>query len=203
MCTRHGPCKDSDGLSVESWTVVVFITFPCFSLVLPHCQDVHTSSRCQKFGLLQVSHSTSRATIAPTPNSGTSTGFGRQLVFETLDRGEFVIATARNLEDIQDFPKSDKIRLLELDLTWDAQKIKAKIDDAVAFFGRVDVLVNNAGAGFKGISEELGYGPALPSFSPLALSILTCAQSRLFQAPIPDQSLWPDRRDKCYAFSYA
>ena len=73
------------------------------------------------------------------------------------ERGDCVIATARSLEKIQDFPKTDKIRLMQLDVTEGFQTIQEKFDRAIKFFGRVDVLVNNAGMGYKAILEEAGY----------------------------------------------
>ncbi len=73
-----------------------------------------------------------------------------------LSRGDRVIATARSLDKIQDFPASDKLRTMQLDVTEGFASIKAKIDEAVTFFGRIDVLVNNAGYGHKAILEEGG-----------------------------------------------
>jgi NADP-dependent 3-hydroxy acid dehydrogenase YdfG len=49
------------------------------------------------------------------------------------------------LEKIQDFPPSDNLRLLQLDVTDSQEAIQARIDEAVKFWGRIDVLVNNAG----------------------------------------------------------
>lgn len=88
--------------------------------------------------------------------TGTSTGFGRQLALALLERGDLVIATARRLESIQDFPKTDNIRLLQLDVDWETDQIKTAVDQAVTFWGRIDVLCNNAGSGLAGLSEELG-----------------------------------------------
>jgi NAD(P)-dependent dehydrogenase (short-subunit alcohol dehydrogenase family) len=87
---------------------------------------------------------------------GTSTGFGRFLALGALARGDRVIATARSIETIQDFPKSDNIRLLQLDLDWDWEKIEAVVKEAAAIWGRIDVLTNNAGYGQKGLIEEIG-----------------------------------------------
>lgn len=87
---------------------------------------------------------------------GTSSGFGHHLVLIALSRGDCVIATARSLDKIQDFPASDKLRTMPLDVIEGFASIKAKIDEAVTFFGRIDVLVNNAGYGHKAILEEGG-----------------------------------------------
>lgn len=72
------------------------------------------------------------------------------------ERGDCVIATARSLEKIQDLPKSDKIRLMQLDVTEGFASLKTKLETAAAFFGRIDVVVNNAGGGMPCILEEGG-----------------------------------------------
>lgn len=74
-----------------------------------------------------------------------------------LARGDCVIATARILSKIEHLAKSENIRLLELDIISGEQAIKSVIAKAVEFWGRIDVLVNNAGNGAKGIVEESGY----------------------------------------------
>ncbi len=90
-------------------------------------------------------------------STGTSSGFGREPVYIALARGDKVIATARSLEKIEDFPKSDAIRLMVLDVTEGLENIKRKVKEAVTWFGRIDVLVNNAGVSVKATVEEGGY----------------------------------------------
>ncbi|EKM58137.1 uncharacterized protein PHACADRAFT_139799 [Phanerochaete carnosa HHB-10118-sp] len=87
--------------------------------------------------------------------TGTSSGFGARLVRLLLERGDKVIATARLLAQL-DLPPHENLRLQQCDVTIGLAKLKEKAAEAVAFFGRVDVLVNNAGVGFKGILEEAG-----------------------------------------------
>ncbi|KAI0760455.1 estradiol 17-beta-dehydrogenase [Fomes fomentarius] len=89
--------------------------------------------------------------------TGTSSGFGRELVLAALNCGDCVIATARSVEKIQDFPETDKVRVLELDVTEGFPSIQAKFNRALGFFGRIDVVVNNTGMGYKAILEEAGY----------------------------------------------
>ncbi|WP_394618859.1 SDR family NAD(P)-dependent oxidoreductase [Lentzea sp. JNUCC 0626] len=88
--------------------------------------------------------------------TGTSTGFGRLWAEAALERGDRVVATARNLQALEGlrerFP--DTVLTLELDVT-DREGVFAAVDDAVRRFGRIDVVVNNAGYGHFGMVEEL------------------------------------------------
>ena len=87
--------------------------------------------------------------------TGTSTGFGLHLVQHVLDKGDIAIATARNPSSLSFKNTSDKNYLpLKLDVT-DPSTITAAFDTAVQKFGRVDVVVNNAGYGLSGPFEEL------------------------------------------------
>ncbi|KAJ7438655.1 hypothetical protein B0H11DRAFT_1829209 [Mycena galericulata] len=88
--------------------------------------------------------------------TGSSGGFGTCLVNSVLARGDRVIATARSLEKMQRLPKTENIRLLQLDITAGDVIIKGIIAKAVAFWGRIDVLANNAGYGAKALIEESG-----------------------------------------------
>src|ERR1700720_4081527 len=78
--------------------------------------------------------------------TGASTGFGRVLAEEVLKAGGKVVATARNLDKVKDFetryPQTAKA--LALDVT-NAGQVDSAATQAIAQFGRVDVLVNNAG----------------------------------------------------------
>lgn len=67
-----------------------------------------------------------------------------------------MIATARSIEKIQDFPSSPNLFLLPLDITSPPETIKAVVDEAAGKWGSIDVLVNNAGVGMPGLLEEGG-----------------------------------------------
>ncbi len=84
--------------------------------------------------------------------TGCSTGFGRQLARQALQRGLRTVVTARNLADIADLESSDAL-LLKLDVT-DQDQIDDAVQAAEARFGRIDVLVNNAGIGYFAAVEE-------------------------------------------------
>lgn len=78
--------------------------------------------------------------------TGSSRGFGRELVRAALAAGDDVVATARRPEQLADFVEThgQHVLPLALDVT-DSAQVTAAIDAARARFGRVDVVVNNAG----------------------------------------------------------
>ena len=77
--------------------------------------------------------------------TGSSSGFGRFLTNELAKRGHKVIATARTISKINDLSNGDNIKVQQLDVTDSPDIIEKKVKEAINFFGRVDVLVNNAG----------------------------------------------------------
>jgi len=87
--------------------------------------------------------------------TGCSTGFGRALAQLTLSLGHPTVITARNPAQVQDLAAAhpDQALVLQLDVTEPAQ-ITAAVAAAVARFGTIDVLVNNAGIGYFGSFEE-------------------------------------------------
>jgi NAD(P)-dependent dehydrogenase (short-subunit alcohol dehydrogenase family) len=87
--------------------------------------------------------------------TGSSTGFGRVLAEILLKRGERVAVTARNPDQIQDLVAGykDTGLVLALDVT-QPQQIAAAVAAAEKFFGRIDVLINNAGYGYLAAVEE-------------------------------------------------
>ena len=91
--------------------------------------------------------------------TGCSSGFGKVLCKQLLARGETVVATARNLDAIKDLGQLT----LQLDVT-STREIKAAVEKAVAHFGRIDVLVNNAGFGQIGALEEVSESEIRKSF---------------------------------------
>ena len=87
--------------------------------------------------------------------TGSSRGFGRVWAEAALERGDKVAATARTLESIADF--KDKYGAnaltLELDVTKPDQ-VKAAVAQAYDYFGRLDIVLNNAGYSLVGTIEE-------------------------------------------------
>jgi NADP-dependent 3-hydroxy acid dehydrogenase YdfG len=87
--------------------------------------------------------------------TGCSTGFGRELVTLLLRQNYRVVATARDVAKIADLVEGhdDDALALALDVTV-ADSIHHAIAEAEKKFGRIDVLVNNAGYGYFGAIEE-------------------------------------------------
>nr|WP_237478525.1 oxidoreductase [Lichenibacterium sp. 6Y81] len=87
--------------------------------------------------------------------TGCSTGFGRELAKAVLERGWRVVATARRPEQLDDLvaPFGNRALKLRLDVTDHAEVVSA-IREAEARFGRINVLVNNAGYGYLAAVEE-------------------------------------------------
>jgi NAD(P)-dependent dehydrogenase (short-subunit alcohol dehydrogenase family) len=91
--------------------------------------------------------------------TGSSTGFGRSLAEAALHAGDRVVATARRPETLDDLVAAAPERALAvgLDVT-DQRQIDAAVATGRSHFGRIDVLVNNAGYGSVGAVEELDDG---------------------------------------------
>ena len=87
--------------------------------------------------------------------SGCSTGFGREIAISALEAGDMVAVTSRNTEDIRDicnkYPSTSFA--LNLDVT-NADQIIECVRNVISKFGRIDVLVNNAGYGYLSAIEE-------------------------------------------------
>lgn len=88
--------------------------------------------------------------------TGTSSGFGRQLTGKLLERGDRVAATLRKAGALDDLKAThgDRLWITSMDVT-DTASIRRGIDDAFAAFGRIDIVVNNAGYGLFGTAEEV------------------------------------------------
>jgi len=93
--------------------------------------------------------------------TGTSKGFGRVWAEAALARGDQVAATARDIKSLDGLVQrfGDQVAVLPLDVT-DKGAVNAAIGAAIARFGRLDVVVNNAGYGLFGAIEEISEAEA-------------------------------------------
>ncbi|CDZ73272.1 Short-chain dehydrogenase/reductase SDR [Neorhizobium galegae bv. orientalis] len=86
--------------------------------------------------------------------TGCSTGFGRELAKLTIERGWPTVVTARGKDRVADLADGkDHVLALDLDVT-DMKQIADAVSAAEQKFGRIDVLVNNAGYGYQASIEE-------------------------------------------------
>lgn len=88
--------------------------------------------------------------------TGTSSGIGRVMTEKLLSRGDFVFATLRNTEALNELREKypEQLKVAHLELT-DKNEIESVIDSAFYEFGTIDVVVSNAGYGLFGAVEEL------------------------------------------------
>lgn len=87
--------------------------------------------------------------------TGAANGLGRDITEEVLARGDQVAATARRPEELADLVQTygERIEAIELDVR-DAQGAEAAVEQAIKRFGRLDVIVNNAGYGKLSAFED-------------------------------------------------
>ena len=112
---------------------------------------------------MENQNATPGAANAPTAGSpskvwfitGASRGFGRIWADAALKRGDKVAATARTLASIADLNDKygDSVLTLELDVT-NGKQVKTAVEQAYAHFGRLDIVLNNAGYSLVGTIEE-------------------------------------------------
>ena len=87
--------------------------------------------------------------------TGCSTGLGRALATAVLAHGHSAVVTARDVSSVQDIADSapDAALAVALDVT-DPKQVAAAVAEAESRFGAIDVLVNNAGYGYRAAIEE-------------------------------------------------
>jgi len=112
--------------------------------------------------------------------TGTSRGFGREWAIAALDRGDQVAATARDTGTLRDLADryGDAILPLPLDVT-DRDAGFAAVRAAHDRFGRLDVVVNNAGYGHFGLIEEVTEAEARAQFEANFFGALWITQAAL------------------------
>lgn len=123
--------------------------------------------------------------------TGTSSGFGAALVHSLLACGDKVIATARTLSKIADL-KQAGAATLQLDVTSSPSDLDKIAQDAISTYGKIDVLVNNAGYCHFGTFEDATYVLDYLSHQ----HILTASQTTRLAITAQHQSVW---RYQCVA----
>lgn len=112
--------------------------------------------------------------------TGTSTGFGRELAIAALEAGNKVVATARKPEVLSDLTAKygDSVIAVRLDVT-NKDDIAASVKAATDAFGRIDVLVNNAGYGVFGGFEEITEAQFRDQFDTNVFGVVAVTQAIL------------------------
>jgi NAD(P)-dependent dehydrogenase (short-subunit alcohol dehydrogenase family) len=114
--------------------------------------------------------------------TGATSGFGRTIVDVARARGDAVVATSRQINGLTDLEGDERVLVTRLDVT-DAAEREAAVAAALERFGRIDVLVNNAGRTQVGAVEETTEDELralfdLHFFAPAALTRLVLATMR-------------------------
>lgn len=110
--------------------------------------------------------------------TGASTGFGRCLVHELLGRGLNVAATARDVSRLSGFPAARNLFTAQLDVTA-PETVATAVEATLQRFGRIDVLVNNAGFGLIGAVEEVSDAEARCIFDTNVFGLLNVTRAVL------------------------
>lgn len=112
--------------------------------------------------------------------TGASGGFGREWASAALERGDCVIATARTPSKLDDLAAAhvDRMLVLPLDVN-DRSAVIDAVKQGHAHFGRIDVVVANAGYGLFGMVEEVSEAEARAQFETNYFGVLWTVQAVL------------------------
>lgn len=112
--------------------------------------------------------------------TGISSGLGKALTEAVIEKGDFVIGTFRNESQVAEFNKKNikNAKAILLDIT-DESNIDNSIEKIISKFGKIDVLVNNAGMGFVGAVEETSMKEVRSVFEPNFFGTLKLTQAVL------------------------
>ncbi len=105
--------------------------------------------------------------------TGCSTGIGRDLAMRLSQSGYTVVATARKVENLADLPAALQ---LPLDVT-QPESVRHAVDSTIKRFGRIDVLVNNAGYALRGAVEEVPVAQAQQMFDANVFGVMRMVQA--------------------------
>ncbi len=111
--------------------------------------------------------------------TGGSTGIGKSLALELLARGDYVATTARDAARLDpQIAAAERGLALSLEVS-DAEQCRRAVDEIFAKFGRIDVLINNAGHGLVGAVEEVSDAEARQVFDSNVFGLLNVTRAVL------------------------
>jgi NADP-dependent 3-hydroxy acid dehydrogenase YdfG len=112
--------------------------------------------------------------------TGAGRGFGRQWAEAALARGDKVAATVRNVSALKELSDrfGDAILPLQLDVN-DRAAVFTAVQQAHQHFGKLDIVLNNAGFGLMGAIEEVGIEDARANFETNVFGLLNVIQAAL------------------------
>lgn len=111
--------------------------------------------------------------------TGASKGFGLLFIEQLLAKGDNVAATSRSIADLEKAAGTHPNLLpLEVNLT-DEQSVKQAIEATIAKFGKLDVVVNNAGYGLLGAIEELSDAESRQNFNVNVFGLLNVVRQSI------------------------
>ncbi|MGO4288346.1 oxidoreductase [Chitinophaga sp. RAB17] len=110
--------------------------------------------------------------------TGASKGLGRSLVLQLLDQGYKVAATSRSIDDLRKLSTAADFLPLAVDLKSETS-VKEAVAATIRQFGRIDVLVNNAGYGQVGGLEELSDAEVRANFDVNVFGLLNVTRAIL------------------------
>jgi NAD(P)-dependent dehydrogenase (short-subunit alcohol dehydrogenase family) len=113
--------------------------------------------------------------------TGANSGIGAGTVKAVLDAGASVVATGRNVDKLHDAfadAEGDRLALVQLDVTDKSQAEKA-VGEAVARFGKLDIVVNSAGTAVLGNFEDFSAADFEKQFGPNLYGVINVMQAAL------------------------
>lgn len=115
--------------------------------------------------------------------TGASRGMGLDTVIEGLNSGHKVVATSRNAEkltqEVLKQVKNVEENFLAVNMNFDEESIKSAVEEAISKFGRIDVLINNAGYAILGAVEEFSLEEVRTNFDVNVFGLLAVTQAVL------------------------
>ncbi|WP_028473757.1 oxidoreductase [Nocardioides alkalitolerans] len=107
--------------------------------------------------------------------TGASSGIGRATALALVDAGFVVVGTSRDTADVE---PPEGVTLVDLDVSSD-ESVRSVVAEVIELFGRIDVLVNNAGVGAIGAGEESSIGQARRVFDVNVFGLMRMANAVL------------------------